>query len=154
MKKIITLFIMLSFSVSVCLAQQGASSQGRMHTAGNPPPQAVVEAFKKELSRNIRYPEECEKYGAEARVVIGLTVKENGEIENTETLNVEITNVKSKLYKRASEEEQETARHAFTVYFARNAHETINSISQETWKAMNNGRGTIRFSVPITFRIR
>lgn len=154
MKKLISLFILLALSISVCLAQQGASSQGRMHTAGNPPPQSVVEAFKKELSRNIRYPEECEKYGAEARVVIALTVKENGEIENTETVNVEITNVKSKLYKRASEEEQAAARHAFTVYFARNAHETINSISQDTWKAVNNKRGNIRFSVPITFRIR
>lgn len=154
MKTLISLFIMLSLSVSVCLAQQGTTSQGRIHTADNPPPQAVVEAFKKELARNIRYPEVCEKYGAEARVVVALTVKENGEIENTETVNVEITNVKSKLYKRATDEEQETARHAFCVCFARNAHETINRISQETWKAMNNGRGTIRFSVPVTFRMK
>lgn len=154
MKKLISLFIILSLSVPVCLAQHGTSSQGRVHTAGNPPSQAVVEAFTKELSRNLRYPEECEKYGAEARVVVGLTLKENGEIENTETVNVEITNVKSKLYKRASEEDQETARHAFCVCFARNAHETINNISKETWKAMNNGRGTIRFSVPVTFKMK
>lgn len=154
MKKLISLFVILSLSISICQAQQEASSQGRIHTAGNPPPQAVVEAFKKEISRNLRYPKECEKYGAEARVVIALTVKENGEIENTETVNVEITNVKSNLYKRASEENQETTRHAFCVCFARNAHETINSISQETWKAMNNGRGNIRFSVPVTFKMK
>lgn len=154
MKKLISLFIILSLSATACMAQQGASSQGRVYTPGNPPAKAVVEAFKKELSRNLRYPEECEKYGAEARVVVGLTLKENGEIENTETVNVEITNVKSKLYKRASEEDQETARHAFCVCFARNAHETINNISKETWKAMNNGRGTIRFSVPVTFKMK
>lgn len=154
MKKLFSIFIMLSLSLSACLAQQGPSSQGRMHTAGNPPPQAVVEAFKKEISHNLRYPEVCEKYGAEARVVIALTVKENGEIENTETVNVEILNVKSNLYKRASEEYQEKARHAFCVCFAHNAHETINSISQETWKAMNNGRGNIRFSVPVTFKMK
>lgn len=154
MKKIFTLFIMLSLSMSVCLAQPGASSQGRVHTAGNPPPQAVVEAFIKELAHNLRYPEACEKYGAEARVVIGLTLKENGEIENTETVSVEITDVKSKLYKHASEEKQEAARHAFTVGFARHAHEAINRISPDTWKAMNNRRGTIRISVPVTFKMK
>lgn len=154
MKKLVSLFVLLSLSISICQAQQEASSQGRIHTAGNPPSQAVIEVFKKELSHNLRYPEECEKYGAEARVVIALTVKENGEIENTETVNVEILNVKSNLYKRASEEDQEKARHAFCVCFARSAHETINSISQETWKAMNNGRGNIRFSVPVTFKMK
>lgn len=115
--------------------------------------QSLLKKIITQIYQNTNYPNECQKFGAEAKTLISFVIDEEGELYDLTAQSVSVTNVQSEKYKSLVASEQKKMDESFAKLFAQSAMKSLRDVDKNVWKEADSGRGRIKLTLPVTFKL-
>lgn len=116
--------------------------------------QELMNSVMRAIAMNVKYPDECVKYGAEGKVHVAFVVDKDGNVSEVSPAKCTITNVSAQSIDRLSADEQKQVKEQFAKQFSREAVNAVKQCDKNVWKSVDNGRGGMKLTLPITFKLR
>ncbi len=115
--------------------------------------QDVMTDMVRAIAMKMKYPVECQKYGAEGKVMVSFVIDECGNVNDISPESSTITNISSKEFGKLAANEQKQVKELFAKLFAKEAVRALKEVDKDVWKKADNGRGKVRLTLPATFRL-
>ena len=116
--------------------------------------QEVMMDMVRAIAMKMKYPEECQKYGAEGKVRVSFVIDKDGNVSDISPASSTITNVSGKAFDKLTVDEQKQVKEQFAKLFATEAVKALKEVDKGVWKKADNGRGKMKLTLPATFRLR
>ena len=113
-----------------------------------------MEGLMKYLEKTLIYPELAEKYGVEGRVVMEIIVETDGSLSNISAKQCQVKAIHSQKFGSLTDTDKERLKEMFAKLFAKEGYRVCRKMPK--WRpGIKNGETVrVRYSVPLTFRLR
>lgn len=115
---------------------------------------ASVSLIISQIASHIKYPKECSKYEVAGSVFLSFVIDAEGKLYDIVADKVRITNIGNSDFNKLTADEQEKSKTAFAKLFFNASVKALRSVDRDVWIKVDNGRGRIKMTVPLTFRLQ